>query len=53
MKYMLRKDVLAIVPEIEITEDEYTQLKQAHTILSNALEIEEKYEILISNYLDF
>ncbi len=53
MKYILRKDVLANVPEIEISESEYCELQRARNILSNALEIEEKYEIVISNFLDF
>lgn len=53
MKYLLRKVVLGKVPEIEITADEYAKLDKAHNILLNALEIEEKYEIVISNYLDF
>lgn len=41
------------MPEIEISESEYYALQKARNILSNALEIEEKYEIVISNYLDF
>ena len=53
MKYILRKTVLENVPEIEISESEYFDLQRARNILSNALEIEEKYEIVISNYLDF
>jgi len=53
MKYILRKDVLGNVPEIEISELEYCKLQRARIILSNALEIEEKYEIVISNYSDF
>ena len=53
MKYILRKVVLGNVPEIEISESEYYQLQKARNTLSTALEIEEKYEIVISNYLDF
>ncbi|NIA12043.1 MAG: hypothetical protein GWP10_20555 [Nitrospiraceae bacterium] len=53
MKYILCKNVLGNVPEIEISESEYYALQKARNILSNALEIEEKYEIVISNYLDF
>jgi hypothetical protein len=45
--------VLGKVPEIEITEDEYSELENARNILSGALAIEEKYEIVIVNYLDF
>lgn len=53
MKYLLRKSVLGVVPEIEIAEKQYAEYEQARNILSNAFAIEEKYEILISNYLDF
>ena len=53
MRYILRKAVLATVPVIEITESEYFEFQKARTILLNALAIEEKYEIVISNYLDF
>jgi hypothetical protein len=52
MKYILRKTVLADVPEIEITEESYVGYKESRKILSNCLAIEEKYEILISNYID-
>jgi len=53
MKYILRKAILEKVPEVEISKSEYIELHKARNILSNALEIEEKYEIVISNYLDF
>jgi len=53
MKYLLRKNVLAKVPEIEIMPEEYAEFETAHNIISNALAIEEKYEILTVNYLDF
>jgi len=53
MKYLLRKNVLADVPEIEITAKEYADFERARNVLSNALAIEEKYEIVMSNYLDF
>ncbi len=53
MKYIISKAVLGNVPEIEISESEYFELQKARNTLSNALEIEEKYEIVISNYLDF
>jgi len=51
-KYLLRKAVLASVPEIEITASEYDDLTAARIVLSYALAIEEKYEILISNFLE-
>lgn len=53
MNYLLRIAVLDNVPEIEITAQEYTELEKARKILSNALAIEAKYDIMIANYLDF
>jgi predicted RNA binding protein with dsRBD fold (UPF0201 family) len=53
MKYILRKAVLNIVPEIEINKEKYLEYRNARKVLSNCLAIEEKYEILISNYLEF
>lgn len=53
MKYLLRKDVLDEVPEIEISKEKYSEYKTARKVLSNCLAIEEKYEILLSNYLEF
>ena len=53
MRYVLRKAVIGNVPEIGISESEYLEFQKARNTLSNALEIEEKYEIVISNYLDF
>lgn len=53
MKYVLYKHVIAEVPEIKISEKRYQALKGARDVLFNALAIEEKYEVLISNYLEF
>jgi hypothetical protein len=53
MRYVLRKAVLGKVPEIEITEENYLALQDARKVLANALAIEEIYEILICNYLEF
>ena len=53
MKYLLRKLVSGRVPEIDITETQYSEYKNAVHILSNCLAIEEKYEIVISNYVNF
>ena len=52
MRYVLRKAVLGIVPEIEITKENYLALRDAREVLANALAIEEKYEILILSYLE-
>jgi hypothetical protein len=52
MRYLLRMQVIEVVPEIELTEDEFRELKEAHNILSAGSAIEEKFEILLSNYLE-
>lgn len=52
MKYILTRMVAGGVPEIEISKEDFFAYKEAQEILSNCLWIEEKYEILISNYLD-
>lgn len=51
MTYVLRKAVLDIVPEIEITPAEFAALKAAREVLADAFAIEEKYEIVVSNFL--
>src|SRR5688572_21270967 len=52
-KYVLRKEVLGKVPEIEINESEYLGLQQARKILHSAFQIEEVYDVLITTYLEF
>ncbi len=52
MKYLLGKMTAGNVPEIEISEDTYLAYKEARKVLTNCLAMEEKYEILISNYLE-
>ena len=52
VRYVLRKAVLGKVPEIEITEENFLALQGAREVLTNALAIEENYEILICNYLE-
>lgn len=51
MKHIIRKAVLAPVPELEITAEEFLLLQRARQVLTSALSIEEKYEILVANYL--
>lgn len=53
MRYILCKFAGGEVPVIEITQEDYLTYQQARKVLSNCLAIEEKYEILISNYLEF
>jgi hypothetical protein len=53
MKYILRIHALGKYPELELGKEEFESLKIAHEALSEGLAIEEKYEILISNYQEF
>ncbi len=52
-KHVLRIHAIGRFPEIAITEERFVQYKGAREILSHCLSIEEKYEILLSNYLEF
>jgi hypothetical protein len=52
MRYLLRKAVINPVPEVEISAQDFSVLKAARGVLSNAFAIEEKYEIVISNFLE-
>jgi hypothetical protein len=51
VKYIIRKSISESTPEIEISPQEYAGFREARGVLSAALAIEEKYEILVSNYL--
>ena len=53
MRYVLTIHALGKYPEIELDRDKYESLKKSRGILSEAIAMEEKYEILISNYLEF
>ena len=53
MTYVLRIAALGRFPEIDIDIDRYNTIKQSKSILNHSLAIEEKYEILIQNYLEF
>lgn len=53
MKYLLRITTFDKVPDIEITAVEYNELENARRILLSAQAIEVKYDIMISNYLEF
>jgi hypothetical protein len=51
-KYILRIAALGRFPELEIDQARFWQLKTSRPVLSHALAIEEKYEIIISNFLE-
>ncbi len=52
LKYYVNKPT-AGTPEVEIDSALYQSCKESKTVLTNCLSIEEKYEILLSNYLEF
>lgn len=52
MKYCVQILALGSFPQIELSENEFNNLKKATLALSGAIAIEEKYELLLSNYLD-
>lgn len=51
MRHIIRKAVLASVPELEISAEEFSLLQMARRVLSSAFSVEEKYEILVANFL--
>jgi len=53
MKYILRIHALGTYTEIDLEKTEFDSIKRAKAALSDGLAMEEKYEILISNYLEF
>lgn len=53
MKYILRIHALGEFPEIDLDVNEFEEVKRSRETLANGLAIEEKYEIFVSNYLEF
>lgn len=53
MKYLLSVDTILDFPRVDIEKADFESMKKAMSALSNGLAIEEKYDILISNYSDF
>lgn len=51
-EFVLRKRVWGAVASVPITSSDFDEYRKARVVLTNALAIEEKYEILVSNYLD-
>ena len=52
MRYAIRRAVLDSRTEISITAEEFCSLRKARCVLTSALAVEEKYALLVSNYLD-
>lgn len=53
LKYILRVFGPNRYFELEIGENRFAELKEAHNTLSQALDVETKYEIVVRNYLAF
>jgi len=53
MRYILCLPFLGETREVEIDEADYWALIEAKKVLFNCFSIEKKYEILLSNYLEF
>ncbi|MDD9173879.1 hypothetical protein ERW49_09770 [Aliivibrio finisterrensis] len=51
--YYLKKNVIGKVPVLEISESEYIEIAKAKKVLRCGLSIEEKFEILHSNFTEF
>ncbi|WP_413662946.1 hypothetical protein ACG1BZ_17515 [Microbulbifer sp. CNSA002] len=52
MKYILKIQALGKYPELDISSEEFHKIKLSRETLNYALSIAEKFEILLSNYLD-
>lgn len=52
MQFKLKTWALGSFPEIEISNEQFQSLYQAAEVLKAAMAIEEKYELVISNFLD-
>jgi len=50
--YFLRMEVFGGYPALEITQDEFEDVRISRRTLSAALDIEKKYDILLSNYAE-
>lgn len=51
-KYFLKIGAIGQFPELDIDQARFEKLKASKPVLSHALAIEEKYEIVISNFLE-
>lgn len=52
MFYQLRIHATGKYPEIEIDEVKFCSIVEARNVLSAAMAVEEKYELLVSNYIE-
>jgi hypothetical protein len=52
MDYVLQPELLSPPPAQSITEDYFNQLKEARVVLIAAFDIEESFDLLVSNYIE-
>jgi hypothetical protein len=53
MRYFVAIRALGKFPVLPIDQDQFLNLKQSKLVLDNALAIEEKYEILLANFIEY
>lgn len=53
MSYIIGIYAIGKFPEVSISKKQFLDLNYSNSVLSHGLSIEEKYEILLSNYLEF
>lgn len=53
LKYVLSPVMAGIVRNLEITHDEYLAFKTANAQLAHVLEVEDKFDVTIQNYIEF
>lgn len=51
--YFLRQGFIGKIPVLEISESDYETIVRSRGILSAALTIEEKYDLVLGNFIDF
>lgn len=52
-RYCLTINVLGRNPEVDISKEEFENIKQCNAALYAALAVEEKYELITCNYLEY
>lgn len=53
MNYVIRIYAIGKFPEVPISKEQFLDLRYSNSALAHGLSIEERYEILLSNYLEF
>lgn len=52
-EYYLRQPFLGNIPSLELSESDFNEIVKSRAILSSALTIEEKYDLVLGNFIDF